>query len=53
MVSRGLTEDDNKYYEYILIDGVFEPVGSWEVDLSNYATKGEVSSVDTKINTLT
>ncbi len=52
MVSRGLTDDDNKYYEYIIINGAFEPVGSWEVDLSNYATKAQLSSVDEKITTL-
>lgn len=52
MVSRGLTDDDNKYYEYIIINGAFEPVGSWEVDLSNYATKEQLSSVDEKITTL-
>lgn len=52
MVSRGLTDDDNKYYEYIIINGAFEPVGSWEVDLSNYATKNELSSVNEEISTL-
>lgn len=53
MIPNGLQEDDNKYYEWILIDGVFEQVGSWEVDLKNYATKDDVSAVDTKVNTLT
>lgn len=53
MVPSGLLEDDNKYYEWILIDGIFEQVGSWEVDLKNYATKDEVNAVDTKVNTLT
>ena len=53
MIPSGLQEDDNKYYEWILIDGVFEQVGSWEVDLKNYATKDDVSAVDTKVNTLT
>lgn len=42
MVSNGLTDNDNKYYEYIFIDGVFEPVGTWEVDLEDYATKSYV-----------
>jgi uncharacterized protein YbcI len=37
MVPSGLEEDDNKYYEWIVINGVFERVGSWEVDLSSYA----------------
>lgn len=53
MIPSGLQEDDNKYYEWILIDGVFEQVGSWEVDLKNYATKDDVNAVDTKVNTLT
>lgn len=39
MTPSGLQEDDNKYYEWILINGVFEQVGSWEVDLKAYATK--------------
>lgn len=38
MVPTGLTEDDDKYDEYMVIDGIIEKVGSWEVDLSNYAT---------------
>lgn len=42
MKPSGLLEDDNKYYEWILINGVFEKVGSWEVDLDNYALKSEV-----------
>ena len=51
MVSRGLTDDDNKYYEYILINGIFEPVGSWEIDLSQYAKKEDVkNSLDKKVD---
>ena len=49
MVSNGLTDNDNKYYEYIFIDGVFEPVGTWEVDLEDYATKEEVNNNFVKI----
>lgn len=52
MVSRGLTDDDNKYYEYILINGIFEPVGSWEVDLKDYATKADLSKTESALNTL-
>ena len=44
MVPTGLSEGDNKYYEWILIDGVFEPVGSWEVDLSAYAKITDVNN---------
>lgn len=47
MVPTGLQEDDNKYHEWILINGVFEPVGSWEVDLSSYA---KTSDVETALN---
>lgn len=49
MVPTGLEEDDDKYDEYMVIDGAVEKVGSWEVDLSNYATKTEVNGkVDKK-----
>ena len=50
MISNGLTDNDNKYYEYIFINGVFEPVGTWEVDLTDYATKEEINSTVTSIN---
>lgn len=46
MIPSGLLEDDNKYYEWILIDGVFEQVGSWEVDLTAYALKETVSILE-------
>lgn len=46
MIPSGLLEDDNKYYEWILIDGVFEQVGSWEVDLTAYALKDTVSTLE-------
>lgn len=42
MLPSGLTEDDNKYYEYIVIDGVIEPVGAWAVDLDDYAKAADV-----------
>lgn len=44
MVPTGLQEDDNKYHEWILINNVFEPVGSWEVDLSDYAKTTDVET---------
>lgn len=47
MIPSGLSADDNKYYEYIVIEEIdtetetttrkLEKVGSWEVDLSEYA----------------
>ena len=42
MVPIGITDDDNKYTEYIVIDGEVEPVGTWEVNLDDYATKQHV-----------
>lgn len=51
MVPTGLQEDDNKYHEWILINGVFEPVGSWEVDLSDYAKTTDVkTALDKKVD---
>lgn len=52
MIPTGLQEDDDKYDEYMVIDGVIEKVGSWEVNLSNYATledlKKKVDKVEGK-----
>lgn len=50
MVPSGLEEDDNKYYEYIVLEAddgsrSVERVGSWEVNLDAYALKTEVSSL--------
>lgn len=42
MVPTGFQYEDDKYDEYVVIDGIIEKVGSWEVDLSNYATKDEI-----------
>lgn len=42
MVPTGLQYEDDKYDEYVVIDNIIEKVGSWEVDLSNYATKDEI-----------
>jgi hypothetical protein len=33
---------NDKYDEYLYVDGALEKVGNWEVDLSDYATKTEV-----------
>lgn len=67
MVPTGLTEDDNKYYEYIAFkdnenNRVLEPVGSWEVKLDDYLTqkqadtlysaKEEVNILSTTVGTL-
>lgn len=42
MVPNGLQHDDDKYDEYIVIEGKLEKVGDWEVDLSGYYTKIQV-----------
>ena len=51
MAPSGLLDDDNKYYEYVVIDGVVEQVGSWEVDLSAYAKTEDINTaLATKVN---
>ena len=42
MVPTGLQYADDKYDEYIVIEGLIEKVGSWEVNLDNYVTKDNV-----------
>jgi hypothetical protein len=45
----GLAND--VYDEYIVIDGEIEKVGSWEVDLSDYAKANDVASaLNTKVD---
>lgn len=63
MVPTGLKEDSDKYDEYMVIpvtdeDGIttqiVEKVGSWEVDLSDYATNVYVDDqLDTKVDKVT
>lgn len=43
MVPTGLQVDDDKYDEYMVINGAVEKVGSWEVDLSAYAKTADVN----------
>ena len=47
MVPTGLQAEDDKYDEYMVIDGIIEKIGSWEVNLSDYAKK---TDLDTKVN---
>lgn len=47
MIASGLTADANKYYEWMVINGTWEQIGSWEVDLSDYAKQ---SDVDNKVD---
>lgn len=58
MVPSGLSEDDNKYYEYIVVEvdvideetgeitkaRKIEKVGSWEVNLADYAKTADVNT---------
>lgn len=49
MIASGLQDDDNKYYEWMVINGAWEQIGSWEVDLSSYAKKTEVEAKVDKV----
>lgn len=42
MVATGLPGASDKYNEYMVIDGAVEKVGSWDVNLDNYATKDDL-----------
>jgi hypothetical protein len=54
MIPSGLEDEANKYYEYIILElfdsegistgKIVEKIGSWEVDLSAYATKASLSN---------
>lgn len=61
MVANGLEDDDNKYYEYIVIETAdekgntarqVEQVGNWSVDLSDYATDEELEAVSGAVSSL-
>ena len=65
MVPTGFEGEDNKYDEYIVIEtkivddeGIetiikaVEQVGTWEVDLSQYATKTEIENLDQRVGKL-
>ena len=43
MVPTGFQSEDDKYDEYIILDGQIEKVGSWEVDLSDYVKEKDIS----------
>ena len=42
----------NKYVEYLYVEGALEQIGSWETDLSDYATKEEVNTLSTSIGNI-
>lgn len=44
MVPTGLQYEDDKYDEYVVIDNIIEKVGSWEIDLSQYAKTTDVNN---------
>ena len=44
--------ENNKYDEYLYINKSLEKVGSWDTDLSDYATKEDLGKVETKVNNL-
>lgn len=48
MVSKSTGSGDQKYDEYMLINGAFEKIGDSSVDLTNYATKTEVGVAKTE-----
>ena len=51
MVASNASET-NKYVEYLYVEGVLEQVGSWETDLSSYATKEEVNTLSTSLGNI-
>ena len=51
MVASNASET-NKYDEYLYVDGVLEQVGSWETDLSGYATREEVNALSTSLGNI-
>ena len=44
--------ENNKYAEYLYIDGSLELVGSWDVKLENYATKEDLQIVSSTVSNL-
>lgn len=51
MVSSG-NANNNKYTEYLYVEGILELVGSWDVNLEGYATKADLQSVSTQVSSL-
>ena len=51
MVASNASET-NKYVEYLYVEGALEQIGSWETDLSDYATKEEVHTLSTSIGNI-
>ena len=51
MVASTISTND-KYIEYLYVDGILELVGSWDVNLEDYAKKQEVQIISTQITNL-
>lgn len=53
MIATDIVAEADKYDEYLItvVDGkrTLEKIGSWEVDLTNYATKEELATLDNRI----
>ena len=49
MVPNDSSDNNNKYSEWIIINNVFEKVGSWEVDLTNYAKTEDLEDISSEI----
>lgn len=50
MVPNESDAEENKYDEYIVINGKLEKVGSWSVDLSDYAKSSELEALQTVVD---
>ena len=51
MVASSVSET-NKYVEYLYVEGVLEQIGSWETNLSDYATKEEVNALSISLGNI-
>lgn len=49
MIPNDSSDNNNKYSEWIIINNVFEKVGSWEVDLTNYAKTEDLEDISSEI----
>ena len=49
LVPNSSNENDNQYYEYMYIDNHFEKIGSWEANLSGYATSTQLNTAVTNL----
>lgn len=45
LVPKGLSSENNGYFEYIYVNNKWELIGDTEIDLSNYYTKDEVNQL--------